>query len=263
MSFPPIPSCSPSLSVCNDCGSDDIWEDQKNGCVVCQQCGVVLSSQLISEEPEWRDFTDDDENGRSLNQTIVSRVNTNEDEDDPDFQGLSTIMIRKRKHPSTSYSITGEQDQDQEEQPALSSYAIHIQRNINNTEEVTEEQEIKRQSPSQRIIDKNTEVIQQAGGVLGLPPSEVKDAIYIMTNYVLDQVDYTKIRLKYRELSISCLWSVSRIHKKVSKETFVRYLDGDVEKKKKNINPRTLDHLDTWTRIITEWIRLKNQNKKT
>ena len=41
---------------CSECGSQNLQYDSVNGEVVCTSCGVVLSSEAITNAPEWRSF---------------------------------------------------------------------------------------------------------------------------------------------------------------------------------------------------------------
>ena len=49
----------PDYSICVECKKDSIIEDRSSGSVVCTECGLVQSSQLISEDEEWRSFGED------------------------------------------------------------------------------------------------------------------------------------------------------------------------------------------------------------
>lgn len=41
---------------CADCGADVVILDQERGELVCQNCGLVVSSEVVSNQPEWRAF---------------------------------------------------------------------------------------------------------------------------------------------------------------------------------------------------------------
>lgn len=44
------------ISVCTECGNSNLLRDYDTGELVCQVCGVVVSSALLSTAPEWRAF---------------------------------------------------------------------------------------------------------------------------------------------------------------------------------------------------------------
>jgi transcription initiation factor TFIIB len=46
--------------TCPACGSDDVVMDQKQGQLVCQDCGVILEESRISESTEYRNFAEPD-----------------------------------------------------------------------------------------------------------------------------------------------------------------------------------------------------------
>src|SRR5438309_9030573 len=56
----------PRIHVCPECGSVNLIEDFDQGETICQDCGLVLSQNLMSRGPEWRAFTKEekDERGR-------------------------------------------------------------------------------------------------------------------------------------------------------------------------------------------------------
>jgi len=55
-----IPLSSPvaqqSKSSCTECGSNILLRDPITGELICQKCGLVISSNELSYEPEWRAF---------------------------------------------------------------------------------------------------------------------------------------------------------------------------------------------------------------
>src|SRR5947209_18017209 len=64
---PSIPGRNPSrIHVCPECGSVNLIEDFDQGETICQDCGLVLSQNLMSRGQEWRAFTKEekDERGR-------------------------------------------------------------------------------------------------------------------------------------------------------------------------------------------------------
>jgi transcription initiation factor TFIIIB Brf1 subunit/transcription initiation factor TFIIB len=78
-----------TFDTCSECLSKDIWEDTLSGCVVCRSCGLQLSTTLITQDQEWRDFNDDDTGGHSFNKSTKSRVSGTQDNE---VYGLSTIV---------------------------------------------------------------------------------------------------------------------------------------------------------------------------
>jgi transcription initiation factor TFIIB len=46
-------------SRCNECGSEDIVEDKKQGDILCRSCGLVLSAIVVDMGSEWRNFGDE------------------------------------------------------------------------------------------------------------------------------------------------------------------------------------------------------------
>lgn len=47
------------IDKCNECGSEDIVEDRKQGDMICKNCGLVLVAHMIDFTTEWRTFTED------------------------------------------------------------------------------------------------------------------------------------------------------------------------------------------------------------
>ena len=47
------------LKLCQTCGSDKILEDYSQGVLVCTHCGQVLESNIVDNNPEWKQFDDD------------------------------------------------------------------------------------------------------------------------------------------------------------------------------------------------------------
>src|SRR5262245_8933210 len=66
MTTPSPSSHPPKVHVCPECGSLNLIEDFEQGETICQDCGLVLSQNLMSRGPEWRAFTKEekDERGR-------------------------------------------------------------------------------------------------------------------------------------------------------------------------------------------------------
>lgn len=45
---------------CVSCGSDNVVTDTKQGHMVCDDCGVILESGMISTSTEYRNFSESD-----------------------------------------------------------------------------------------------------------------------------------------------------------------------------------------------------------
>jgi len=41
---------------CPECGSEEVIVDHERGEIICQKCGLVISSNIVDEGPEWRAF---------------------------------------------------------------------------------------------------------------------------------------------------------------------------------------------------------------
>jgi len=54
------------ITNCPECGDDNLIEDFDLGEIVCQNCGLVISENVLNRGPEWRAFTreEKDERGR-------------------------------------------------------------------------------------------------------------------------------------------------------------------------------------------------------
>lgn len=46
-------------AVCENCGGNELEEDRRSGDTICSQCGTVQSERLISQEAEYRVFSED------------------------------------------------------------------------------------------------------------------------------------------------------------------------------------------------------------
>ncbi|MFX1452811.1 MAG: TFIIB-type zinc ribbon-containing protein, partial [Promethearchaeota archaeon] len=44
------------VTICSECGSAEITNDETRGELICRNCGMVLSEKLIDQGPEWRAF---------------------------------------------------------------------------------------------------------------------------------------------------------------------------------------------------------------
>src|SRR5882762_11044504 len=86
MSTPAPGAHQPKVHVCPECGSLNLIEDFDQGETICQDCGLVLSQNLMSRGPEWRAFTKEekDERGRVGIPTSFSIHD----------KGLSTVIDR-------------------------------------------------------------------------------------------------------------------------------------------------------------------------
>jgi len=86
MSTPVSGAHQPKVHVCPECGSLNLIEDFDQGETICQDCGLVLSQNLMSRGPEWRAFTKEekDERGRVGIPTSFSIHD----------KGLSTVIDR-------------------------------------------------------------------------------------------------------------------------------------------------------------------------
>ncbi len=47
---------------CPECGGENIVEDYESGELVCEDCGLVVSDEIIDQGPEWRSFDNEDKN---------------------------------------------------------------------------------------------------------------------------------------------------------------------------------------------------------
>src|SRR5437016_11381015 len=64
---PTVPGRNPSrIHVCPECGSVNLIEDFDQGETICQDCGLVLSQNLMSRGPEWRAFTKEEKDEREI-----------------------------------------------------------------------------------------------------------------------------------------------------------------------------------------------------
>jgi len=53
---------------CEDCKSgEDVIQDSRGGRLVCTNCGLVVNNKLISDEAEWRNFSESDRRGADPN----------------------------------------------------------------------------------------------------------------------------------------------------------------------------------------------------
>ncbi|MFX0168269.1 MAG: transcription initiation factor IIB family protein [Candidatus Hodarchaeota archaeon] len=72
--------------VCPDCASVQTIQDETRGELICAQCGLVLTSNLIDLGPEWRAFTKEQQNTR---RRVGSPINYARSD-----KGLSTTLGR-------------------------------------------------------------------------------------------------------------------------------------------------------------------------
>nr|UXY87402.1 TATA binding protein of transcription factor IID [Cryptomonas sp.] len=47
------------IEKCNECGSENVVEDRKQGDLVCKNCGLVLIAHMVDFTTEWRTFSED------------------------------------------------------------------------------------------------------------------------------------------------------------------------------------------------------------
>ena len=47
---------SEKITCCPECGNSDLIRDYEAGELVCERCGMVVSSELVDHGPEWRAF---------------------------------------------------------------------------------------------------------------------------------------------------------------------------------------------------------------
>ena len=50
---------------CSQCGHSNFIQDHDSGETICANCGLVVSDSAVSQEPEWRAFTPEEEQSRS------------------------------------------------------------------------------------------------------------------------------------------------------------------------------------------------------
>ncbi|OLD08253.1 MAG: transcription initiation factor IIB [Crenarchaeota archaeon 13_1_40CM_3_52_4] len=93
------------MHVCPECGSVNLIEDFDQGETICQDCGLVLSQNLMSRDPEWRAFTKEekDERGRvgiptsfSIHDSMETRM---------EMLRLRKWQIRTRVHSSSDRNL--------------------------------------------------------------------------------------------------------------------------------------------------------------
>ena len=84
--------------ICSNCGSDELYQDNRRGETTCTQCGYVIKGHEIDKGPEWRAFTAEERDARARTGAPM-RLSI------PD-KGLATSMGWKIKDAS-GRSITG------------------------------------------------------------------------------------------------------------------------------------------------------------
>ena len=50
---------------CSQCDSENLVHDHDTGEIICANCGLVLSDPMVSQEPEWRAYTQEEMESRS------------------------------------------------------------------------------------------------------------------------------------------------------------------------------------------------------
>src|SRR2546422_379971 len=124
MSTPSPSAHPPKVHVCPECASLNLIEDFDQGETICQDCGLVLSQNLMSRGPEWRAFTKEekDERGRvgiptsfSIHDkglsTVIDRVNRDAFGRQLPFETRMEMLrlrkwqIRTREHSSSDRTL--------------------------------------------------------------------------------------------------------------------------------------------------------------
>src|SRR2546430_924203 len=77
------------VTRCPECNSGHLSFDYERGELICEECGLVLTDQMIDQGPEWRAF--DVEQGEKRARTGAPMTYTIHD------KGLSTTIGRKNK----------------------------------------------------------------------------------------------------------------------------------------------------------------------
>lgn len=65
---------------CKSCGSDNVVTDTKQGHMVCDDCGVILESGMISASTEYRNFSESDKPTGECVQTVRACCRAHRDE---------------------------------------------------------------------------------------------------------------------------------------------------------------------------------------
>ena len=55
----PLPAYEPTYTQCPECGSKELIEDPNTAEIICSSCGLVIDYKLVSREPEWRVFDEE------------------------------------------------------------------------------------------------------------------------------------------------------------------------------------------------------------
>lgn len=74
-------------TVCPECKSKKLVQDSEKGEVVCQQCGLILSDEMVDTGKEWRSFDTDQFEERARTGSPVKYVKLN--------KGLVTMIDRR------------------------------------------------------------------------------------------------------------------------------------------------------------------------
>src|SRR2546429_3031494 len=80
------------VTRCPECNSGHLSFDYERGELICEECGLVLTDQMIDQGPEWRAV--DVEQGEKRARTGAPTTYTNHD------KSLSTTNRWKKKEPS-------------------------------------------------------------------------------------------------------------------------------------------------------------------
>jgi transcription initiation factor TFIIIB Brf1 subunit/transcription initiation factor TFIIB len=63
------------IERCSDCNSDQLVIKQREGTIVCQNCGLVQMSRIIDETSEWRTFSSETQNNGSNPSRVGGKLN--------------------------------------------------------------------------------------------------------------------------------------------------------------------------------------------
>jgi transcription initiation factor TFIIB len=128
---------------CPECGSTDLIRDYPRGEVLCNNCGLVLSENLLDQGPEWRDF---EESGRQS----ASRV------------GAPTNYMIYDKGLSTEIPMTGRDAQGK----ALTADArvrFYRMRMLHN--------QVRQSRKGERSLAEGLRQVERFASRMGLPPA--------------------------------------------------------------------------------------------
>lgn len=90
-----------TLYRCPECGSTNVFRDERRGELICGTCGLIIDDKIIDKGPEWRAFSSEENNNRArtgspLSLTIHDKgLSTTIDWKNQDANGKE-ISVRKR-----------------------------------------------------------------------------------------------------------------------------------------------------------------------